>query len=154
PNPLADRSRRWTALGRCGVHGRGNARHRGPGGPRRRQVHSLLSRTLSARLEKAVVIAPSAAPALADGHVWDVLVAGAGPAGALAARQAALAGKRVLFVDSRSFPRAKVCGACLNGQALSVLNSVGLGTLPAALGGVSLGDFDVRSAGRGVHIAL
>jgi flavin-dependent dehydrogenase len=100
------------------------------------------------------VIAPSAAPAFAAGQVWDVLVAGAGPAGALAARQAALAGRRVLLVDSRSFPRTKVCGACLNGQALSVLNSVGLGTLPAALGGVSLGDFDVRSAGRGAHIAL
>jgi flavin-dependent dehydrogenase len=81
-------------------------------------------------------------------------VAGAGPAGALAARQAALAGKRVLLVDSRSFPRAKVCGACLNGQALYVLNSVGLGALPATLGGVPLGNFDIRSAGRGVHIAL
>jgi flavin-dependent dehydrogenase len=100
------------------------------------------------------VIATSAAPALAAAHVWDVLVAGAGPAGALAARQAALAGKRVLLVDSRSFPRAKVCGACLNGQALSVLNSVGLGTLPATLGGVALDNFDLRSAGRGVHIAL
>jgi len=100
------------------------------------------------------VIAPSAAPAVAAAHVWDVLVAGAGPAGALAARQAALAGKRVLLVDSRSFPRAKVCGACLNGQALSVLDSAGLGNLPSTLGGVVLDNFDVRSAGRGVHIAL
>jgi flavin-dependent dehydrogenase len=100
------------------------------------------------------VIAPPAAPALAAAHVWDVLVAGAGPAGALAARQAALAGKRVLLVDSRSFPRAKVCGACLNGQALAVLNSVGLGSLPTTLGGVALDNFDVRSAGRGVHIPL
>jgi flavin-dependent dehydrogenase len=100
------------------------------------------------------VIAPSAAPALAAAHVWDVLVAGAGPAGALAARQAALAGKRVLLVDSRSFPRAKVCGACLNGQALAVLNSVGLGALPATLGGMALDQFDVRSGRRGVRIAL
>jgi flavin-dependent dehydrogenase len=85
---------------------------------------------------------------------WDALVIGAGPAGALAARQAALIGKRVLLVDSKSFPRPKVCGACLNGQALAVLKSVGLAALPGALGGLALNQFDVRSNGRGVRLAL
>ena len=80
------------------------------------------------------MIAPSAiAPTLdvetAVSQKWDALVIGAGPAGALAARQAALSGKRVLLVDSKSFPRPKVCGACLNGQALVVLQSVGLGSV-------------------------
>ncbi|MGE5193380.1 MAG: NAD(P)/FAD-dependent oxidoreductase [Deltaproteobacteria bacterium] len=100
------------------------------------------------------MIAPTATLDAAAAHVWDALVVGAGPAGALAARQAALAGKRVLLVDSRSFPRAKVCGACLNGQALAVLKSVGLGTLSQSLGGVPLDRFDVRSQGRGVQVAL
>ena len=60
---------------------------------------------------------------------WDLIVIGAGPAGAMAARQAALGGARVLLVDRASFPRRKVCGCCLNGAALGVLTDVGLGTL-------------------------
>ena len=100
------------------------------------------------------MIAPTATPALAAAHIWDVLVVGAGPAGALAARQAALAGKRVLLVDSKAFPRAKVCGACLNGQALAVLNDVGLEALPESLGGIPLDEFDVRCRRRGVRVAL
>ena len=87
-------------------------------------------------------------------EVWDALVVGAGPAGALAARQAALAGNRVLLVDCKNFPRPKVCGACLNGQALTILKSVGLDELPETLGGVMLDMFDVRSSGRGVRLAL
>src|ERR1700685_1150627 len=35
---------------------------------------------------------------------WDIAVIGAGPAGALAARQAALAGLRTLLVDKSAFP--------------------------------------------------
>ena len=85
---------------------------------------------------------------------WDALVIGAGPAGALAARQAAQGGKRVLLVESKSFPRAKVCGACLNGPALAVLKAVGLEGLPGALGGLAINQFDVRSHRRGVRLAL
>ncbi len=99
-------------------------------------------------------VAPTVDVKMAASHKWDALVIGAGPAGALAARQAALSGKRVLLVDSKSFPRPKVCGACLNGQALSVLQSVGLDSLPAMLGGMPLNQFDVRSNGRGVRLAL
>ncbi len=90
----------------------------------------------------------------AASQVWEALVMGAGPAGALAARQAALAGKRVLLVDAKGFPRQKVCGACLNGQSLAVLKSVDLEKLPDSLGGIALNQFDVRSGGRGVRIAL
>jgi flavin-dependent dehydrogenase len=86
--------------------------------------------------------------------VWDAIVVGAGPAGALAARQLAAAGARVLLVDKKSFPRWKVCGACLNGQALSVLKSVGLGSLAADLGGVLLDAFELRLGGRAARLAL
>jgi len=61
--------------------------------------------------------------------VWDVAVVGAGPAGAVAAREAARRGKSVLLVDKATFPRSKVCGGCLNGSALGTLRSIGLGDL-------------------------
>jgi len=88
------------------------------------------------------------------GATWDAVVVGAGPAGALAARQLAEGGARVLLVEKKRFPRWKVCGACLNGQALSVLESTGLGTLVARLGGVELKEFQARFRGRSARIAL
>lgn len=70
----------------------------------------------------------------AGAATWDALVIGAGPAGALAARQLAQAGVRVLLVERNAFPRWKVCSACLNGQALSVLDAIGLEALVPSLG--------------------
>lgn len=65
---------------------------------------------------------------------YDVVVMGAGPAGALAARELARRDVAVLLLDRASFPRAKVCGGCLSAGAVDVLRSVGLGELPAELG--------------------
>jgi len=48
-----------------------------------------------------------------------VVVAGAGPAGATAARRLALGGSRVLLLDRRSFPRQKPCGGGISVRALS-----------------------------------
>lgn len=48
----------------------------------------------------------------------DVAVIGAGPAGSAAAIELARAGRSVLLIDKRSFPREKVCGGCLSGDAL------------------------------------
>ena len=53
---------------------------------------------------------------------WQAVVVGAGPAGALAALQLARQGVRVLLVEKRAFPRWKVCGCCLNAQALSLIH--------------------------------
>ena len=58
---------------------------------------------------------------------WDCVVIGGGPAGAMAARQMAAEGFSTLVVERKSYPREKVCGACLNHRAIAVLNSVGLG---------------------------
>lgn len=74
---------------------------------------------------------------------WDVVVLGAGVAGALAARQLALAGGRVLLLDKRAGHRWKVCGACLNGRALQILDEVGLSSEVRALGGEALKSFQV-----------
>lgn len=57
----------------------------------------------------------------------DVAVIGSGPAGALAAFGCASRGASVLLVDRSRFPRDKVCGCCLNGQAVAGLETAGLG---------------------------
>jgi geranylgeranyl reductase family protein len=58
--------------------------------------------------------------------VADVLVVGAGPAGALTARVCAQAGLRTTLIDARRFPRDKVCGDALIPDSQSVLAEVGL----------------------------
>ncbi len=87
-------------------------------------------------------------------RTWDAVVVGAGPAGALAARQLAGAGARVLLVDKKRFPRPKVCGACLNGQALSVLRASGLETLVVQLGAVFPRAFHLSFQGRSASFSL
>lgn len=52
---------------------------------------------------------------------FDVLVAGAGPAGCLAATLLSRAGARVLLVDRARFPREKLCGDTINPGALEIL---------------------------------
>jgi geranylgeranyl reductase family protein len=59
-------------------------------------------------------------------EMHDVLIAGAGPAGAMAATLLARAGARVLVFDRARFPRAKLCGDTLNPGALAVLRRLGL----------------------------
>jgi flavin-dependent dehydrogenase len=90
----------------------------------------------------------------ATAQLWDAIVLGAGPAGALAARGLAIEGVRVLLVDRKSFPRPKVCGACLNAKALGVLDSMGLGDLPSRLGGIEIDSLELASARRSTRLAL
>jgi flavin-dependent dehydrogenase len=56
----------------------------------------------------------------------EVLIAGAGPAGAVAAIALARAGVRVLLVDRARFPRHKLCGDTVNPGALTLLERVGI----------------------------
>ena len=74
----------------------------------------------------------------AAARIWDVLVIGAGPGGAFAAREAARAGLATLLVERSSFPRAKVCGGCLNHTAVEALQRAGLGDRLAHLGGPAI----------------
>ncbi|MFP4405777.1 NAD(P)/FAD-dependent oxidoreductase [Rhodosalinus sp.] len=50
-------------------------------------------------------------------HDYDLLVIGAGPAGAAAALAAARAGLRVALADRHAFPRNKLCGGGVTGRA-------------------------------------
>ncbi len=59
-------------------------------------------------------------------RIWDAIVIGAGPAGAVAAHQLAKHGLQTLLVERQAWPRKKVCGGCLNGRALAVLESIGI----------------------------
>jgi flavin-dependent dehydrogenase len=85
---------------------------------------------------------------------WDAVVVGAGPGGALAARQLALTGVRTLLVERHSFPRNKVCGGCLNGRALEVLRSVGLENELNTLRPVALNRFVLQANRRRVELVL
>jgi Dehydrogenases (flavoproteins) len=78
---------------------------------------------------------------------WETVIIGAGPAGALAAYQLAQLGCRVLLVERKSFPRRKVCGGCLNGQALALLRSAGLRSVMTEIKGLPLSSFQMRAQG-------
>jgi flavin-dependent dehydrogenase len=90
----------------------------------------------------------------AGARTWDVIVVGAGPAGSLAARELARHGAAVLLVDKAHFPRAKVCGGCLNLRALSTLSAVGLGGLVERCGAVPLSSLELAASGSRARVSL
>lgn len=56
----------------------------------------------------------------------DVIIAGAGPAGAATAITLAQAGLHVILVDAQSFPRDKICGDFVSPVALQELRALGV----------------------------
>lgn len=56
-----------------------------------------------------------------DTMKWDVVIVGAGPAGATAAVHLAAKGHKVMLLDKKSFPRDKVCGDALIPDTLACL---------------------------------
>ena len=54
-------------------------------------------------------------------EVWDVVVIGAGPAGASAAHAAAVTGRRVLLLEKAELPRYKTCGGGIIGPSRDAL---------------------------------
>ena len=54
-------------------------------------------------------------------QVWDAIVVGAGPAGCAAAYDLAAAGRSVLLLDKKSFPRSKACAGGLTAKAVNAL---------------------------------
>ena len=63
--------------------------------------------------------------------IWDMAVIGAGPAGARAAREAALAGSRVILLERATLPRCKTCGGGLINASMRTLPD-GLALKPRA----------------------
>lgn len=60
----------------------------------------------------------------------DVVIVGAGPAGASAVAYIAHAGLKVILIDRQIFPRDKVCGDFVGPTALSELEKLGITDLP------------------------
>ena len=78
--------------------------------------------------------------------VWDVVVIGAGPAGAAAARAAAEAGARTLLLERAALPRYKRCGGGLIGVSQQALAATGVDV--AALSRAHVGRVTFTSRGR------
>ncbi|HEX7406016.1 MAG TPA: geranylgeranyl reductase family protein [Candidatus Binatia bacterium] len=62
----------------------------------------------------------------ADLQQYDVIVVGAGPAGATAAYYLATGGRRVALLEKASFPRDKYCGDAWCAPALDILEDMGV----------------------------
>ncbi|MCA9192510.1 MAG: FAD-dependent monooxygenase [Planctomycetales bacterium] len=82
-------------------------------------------------------------------ELWDVIVIGAGVAGAFAAQQVAFGSNlRVLLIDAKKFPRAKACGCCLNQRGLRVLDRAGLLSSVLELGGQRIQEIEFVVDGK------
>lgn len=84
---------------------------------------------------------------------FDVAIAGAGPAGSSAAIQLALNGARVLLVEQKMFPRAKLCGEFISPECISHFERLGVAGNMLAAGGAAITNtvFYARS-GRSIHL--
>jgi len=90
----------------------------------------------------------------AQSSVWDVVVVGAGPAGSVAAVQIARRGLRVLLADRSNFPRHKLCGGCLNGDAVATLRGLRLDNALDQLQAEHLHQFSLRAGSRRISLKL
>ena len=65
---------------------------------------------------------------------FDVVVAGAGPAGSVAALVLARGGARVALVDKAEFPRDKACGDLIGPRGVGLLDELGVSVPDAGQG--------------------
>jgi flavin-dependent dehydrogenase len=118
------------------------------------QHHSTLAAALAFANGEILIAAATATFDEAIEGTWDVIVVGAGPAGAVAARQLAAQGAATLLVERRAWPRPKVCGGCLNARAVSVLRTIGLGDVLNDARNVRLTQLTAQARRRHVAVAL
>ncbi len=85
---------------------------------------------------------------------FDVVVIGAGIAGSLAGLFCARSGFRTLIVEKQQFPRHKICGCCINGRALAILQDAGLIDCLRELKPTKTSSLAIRYAGRELDVAM
>ena len=90
----------------------------------------------------------------ASRRIWDAVVIGAGPSGAMATRELARRQAHVLLVDRSGFPRGKVCGCCLNLRAIDALRRAGLAHILGESHAVTLRDVRIASGGRSAVLSV
>ncbi|MFN7731249.1 MAG: FAD-dependent oxidoreductase [Pirellula sp.] len=99
--------------------------------------------TAAGRVESTLTFSDAAA------KEWDAMVIGAGVAGTTNALLLAKKGWRVLLIESKRFPREKVCGGCLNGRAVGMLQQLGVYDALLRAGAIQLTEFHVQHGGLG-----
>lgn len=85
---------------------------------------------------------------------WDAVVVGAGPAGSSAAIVLAQRGANVLLLDKRLFPRAKVCGCCVNAEAMAAIDSLGASRHLRDVGARAIRELRLYAGGFVARLAL
>ncbi len=73
-------------------------------------------------------------------NTFDVAIAGAGPAGTSTAIQLAMNGARVLLIEEKKFPRAKLCGEFISPECLTHFKRLGVIDQIVGAGGASLSE--------------
>ena len=68
-------------------------------------------------------------------NTFDMIIVGAGPAGASAAIYARKYGLNALLLDKESFPRDKICGDAISGKSMMILRELHLIEEASQLGG-------------------
>jgi flavin-dependent dehydrogenase len=84
---------------------------------------------------------------------FDVAIAGAGPAGSSAAIRLALNGARVLLLEEKKFPRAKLCGEFISPECIDHFQQLGVMQEMLSAGARSLHETVFYSA-RGHQVAV
>jgi menaquinone-9 beta-reductase len=84
---------------------------------------------------------------------FDVAIAGAGPAGSSAAIRLALNGARVLLIEEKKFPRAKLCGEFISPECITHFQQLGVVDQMLSAGATSIRETVFYSA-RGQKVAV
>src|SRR5688500_430338 len=84
---------------------------------------------------------------------FDVIVAGGGPAGASAAIHLARGGVRVLLIEQKKFPRAKLCGEFISPECQEHFERLGVAGAMISSGPALL-DETVFYSSKGHHVAI
>src|SRR5215217_8718694 len=86
-------------------------------------------------------------------HSFDVIIAGAGPAGSSAAIRLARNDIRVLLVEQKKFPRAKLCGEFISPECLRHFETLGVADAMAHSDPASITQ-TVFYSSRGHHVTI
>lgn len=88
----------------------------------------------------------------APGRAYDVVVAGAGPAGAATAHGLAVRGWRVALIDRARFPRAKACAEYFSPGVVDCLERLGLWRAVSQVAHARLRGMELVAPGGGRHL--